>query len=159
MIHPTDEFTSEKLFWDVPYKIYQCSACKFCMYACDYLMSTFFSSQRFKFYESWALFLFVHLVTSHPTWCLTQKTYSVSICYMKKQMYEGHHEIYMWNGMRFKRGWGAQETFYRRYCLQRALDFALAGVAHWVECHTTNQKVNGSVPCQGTCLGCRPGPP
>ena len=35
---------------------------------------------------------------------------------------------------------------------------ALAGVAQWIECQPANQKVTGSVPSQGTCLGCRPGP-
>ena len=35
---------------------------------------------------------------------------------------------------------------------------ALAGVAQWTECRPANQRVSGSVPSQGTCLGCRPGP-
>ena len=35
---------------------------------------------------------------------------------------------------------------------------ALAGVAQWIECQPTNQRVTGSIPSQGTCLGCRPGP-
>ena len=35
---------------------------------------------------------------------------------------------------------------------------ALAGVAQWIACLTVNQRVTGSVPSQGTCLGCRPGP-
>ena len=34
----------------------------------------------------------------------------------------------------------------------------LAGVAQWIENHPVNQKVAGSIPSQGTCLGCRPGP-
>ena len=36
---------------------------------------------------------------------------------------------------------------------------ALAGVAQWIERQPANQKVTGSIPSQGTCLGCRPGPP
>ena len=31
-------------------------------------------------------------------------------------------------------------------------------VAQLVECSPRNQKVAGSIPCQGTCLGCGPGP-
>ena len=34
--------------------------------------------------------------------------------------------------------------------------WALAGVARWIECQPTNQKVASSIPGQGTCLGCRP---
>ena len=35
---------------------------------------------------------------------------------------------------------------------------ALAGVAQWIECRPVNQRVAGSIPSQGTCLGCGPGP-
>ena len=35
---------------------------------------------------------------------------------------------------------------------------ALAGVTQWTECHPANRKVAGSIPSQGTCLGCGPGP-
>ena len=35
---------------------------------------------------------------------------------------------------------------------------ALAGVTQWVECQTVKQRVSGSIPSQGTCLGFRPGP-
>ena len=35
---------------------------------------------------------------------------------------------------------------------------ALAGVAQWIECWPANQSVSGSIPSQGTLLGCRPGP-
>ena len=35
---------------------------------------------------------------------------------------------------------------------------ALAGMAQWTECWSENQRVAGSIPSQGTCLGCRPGP-
>ena len=34
----------------------------------------------------------------------------------------------------------------------------LAGVAQWIECRPAKQGVTGSIPSQGTCLGCRPGP-
>ena len=34
----------------------------------------------------------------------------------------------------------------------------LAGVAQWTECWTAKQRVAGSIPSQGTCLGYRPGP-
>ena len=35
---------------------------------------------------------------------------------------------------------------------------ALAGVAQWIEYWTVKQRVTGSVPSQGTCLGCWPRP-
>ena len=35
---------------------------------------------------------------------------------------------------------------------------ALAGVAHWIEHWAGNWKVTGSIPSQGTCLGCGAGP-
>ena len=34
---------------------------------------------------------------------------------------------------------------------------ALAGVAQWIECQPVNQRVTGSIPGQGTCLGYGPG--
>ena len=34
----------------------------------------------------------------------------------------------------------------------------LAGVAQWIGCQPVNQRVAGSIPSQGTCLGCEPGP-
>ena len=34
----------------------------------------------------------------------------------------------------------------------------LAGVAQWIELQPVNQKVTGSIPTQGTCFGCPPGP-
>ena len=35
---------------------------------------------------------------------------------------------------------------------------ALADVPQWTERRPANQRVAGSIPSQGTCLGCRPGP-
>ena len=35
---------------------------------------------------------------------------------------------------------------------------ALAGMAQWIECQPVNQSIASSIPSQGTCLGCRPGP-
>ena len=40
--------------------------------------------------------------------------------------------------------------------LQRAA-FTLAGVTQCIECWPENQRVVGSIPSQGTCLGCGPG--
>ena len=34
---------------------------------------------------------------------------------------------------------------------------ALAGVTQWIECWPRNQKVDGLIPCQGTCLDYGPG--
>ena len=38
------------------------------------------------------------------------------------------------------------------------INTAMAGVAKWTECWPVTQRVTGSIPSQGTCLGCRPGP-
>ena len=35
---------------------------------------------------------------------------------------------------------------------------ALAGVDQWIERRPENQRATGSIPSQGTCLGCGPGP-
>ena len=40
----------------------------------------------------------------------------------------------------------------------RKTDTHLTGVAQWIECQPANQRVAGSIPSQGTYLGCRPGP-
>ena len=37
-------------------------------------------------------------------------------------------------------------------------EFALAGVAQWIECWPVDPGVAGSIPSQGTCLGCQQGP-
>ena len=37
-------------------------------------------------------------------------------------------------------------------------EIALAGVAPWIDHQPVNQRVTGSIPSQGTYLGCRPGP-
>ena len=42
--------------------------------------------------------------------------------------------------------------------LKKTYQIALAGVAQWTECQPVNQKVASSIPSQGTCLGCGPGP-
>ena len=38
------------------------------------------------------------------------------------------------------------------------VSFTLAGVAQWIEHWPANQRVAGSIPSQGTCLGCGSGP-
>ena len=38
------------------------------------------------------------------------------------------------------------------------IKIALAGVAQWIECQPVKQRVTSSIPSQGTCLGCGPGP-
>ena len=35
---------------------------------------------------------------------------------------------------------------------------APAGMAQWIECWPVNQRLTGSIPSQGTYLGCGPGP-
>ena len=45
-----------------------------------------------------------------------------------------------------------------RLSWRRFQTLALAGVAQWVEHWPVNTKVTGSIPGQGTSLGCVPGP-
>ena len=45
-----------------------------------------------------------------------------------------------------------------RICLSLSPTVARAGVAQWIGHQPVNQRVTGSIPSQGTCLGCRPGP-
>ena len=41
---------------------------------------------------------------------------------------------------------------FKKICL------ALADAAQWIECRPVNKRVAGSIPGQGTCLGCRAHP-
>ena len=47
---------------------------------------------------------------------------------------------------------------YREKKKQQKGRWALAGEAQWTECQPANQRFAVSIPSQGTCLGCRPGP-
>ena len=47
---------------------------------------------------------------------------------------------------------------YIDYGRKISMTIALVGVAQWIECRPANQRVAGSIPSQGTCLGCEPGP-
>ena len=42
--------------------------------------------------------------------------------------------------------------------LIKVFQLALAGVPQWIEHCPANQRVAGSIPSQGTCLGCIHGP-
>ena len=42
--------------------------------------------------------------------------------------------------------------------LENVHNTALDGVAQWIEYWLVNQRVTSSIPRQGTCLGCEPGP-
>ena len=44
------------------------------------------------------------------------------------------------------------------YLLKNIIVSTLAGVAQWIECWPADQRVASSIPGQGTCLCCRPGP-
>ena len=44
------------------------------------------------------------------------------------------------------------------FCNKKETLLALAGVAQWIECWPANQRVAGSMPSQGTCMRCGPGP-
>ena len=57
--------------------------------------------------------------------------------------------------MRWKTTLTASKTSVALNVLEK-LEVALAGVAQWIECHPTNQGVAGSIPSQGSCLGCEP---
>ena len=61
------------------------------------------------------------------------------------------------------RGWRREMThfnlFWNKQVITSEKDHAaLAGVAQWIERQPANQKVPGSIPSQGICLGCRSGP-
>ena len=43
------------------------------------------------------------------------------------------------------------------HVLSKTSMVALAGVAQWIKHGPVRQRVAGSIPSQGTCLGCRPG--
>ena len=47
------------------------------------------------------------------------------------------------------------KDFSKKNILHKDVHTALAGVAQWIECRPVNQRVTGSIPSQGTCLGCR----
>ena len=46
----------------------------------------------------------------------------------------------------------------RHQVLLKVRKRCLPGVAQWIECWPVNQKVTISIPSQGTCLCCGPGP-
>ena len=50
------------------------------------------------------------------------------------------------------------ETLNLKYYLKKKLYVSLAGAAQWIECQPANQKIAGSIPSQGTCLGGGPDP-
>ena len=46
----------------------------------------------------------------------------------------------------------------KEHCVNiKSHKLALSGVAQWIECQPENQRVSGSVPNEGTCLGFEPG--
>ena len=49
------------------------------------------------------------------------------------------------------------EIEFRYFRIQKPTN-ALAGVAQWIEHQPVNQRITGTIPSQGTCLGCGPGP-
>ena len=46
----------------------------------------------------------------------------------------------------------------KKLFFKKSIILALAGVAQWIECRPVNRRVTGSIPTQGTFLGCGPGP-
>ena len=50
------------------------------------------------------------------------------------------------------------ETFLKTVSGLKSKKIAMAGVAEWFEHQSADQRVTGSIPSHGTCLGCRPGP-
>ena len=47
----------------------------------------------------------------------------------------------------------------QQVCPSKESRKALTGVARWIKHQPVNQRVTGSNPSQGMCLGCRPGSP
>ena len=83
------------------------------------------------------------------------------------------HQWFEWHWVRFQ--WGlahSHQNLQIRYQIQchflkllltlfwllKTMHVNLPGVAQWIECRTVNWKVTGSIPSQGTCLDCGPGP-
>ena len=54
--------------------------------------------------------------------------------------------------------WMEIHTYSRTNLYVKKAVGALAGVAQWTERWPVNQRVTGSMPSQGTGLGCGPGP-
>ena len=54
--------------------------------------------------------------------------------------------------------WFILKTWLYPYLSRLQKYAALAGVAQWIECWPVNQRVAGSIPSQGTFLGCGLGP-
>ena len=52
--------------------------------------------------------------------------------------------------------YGLLQNVSETWSCQKHPHLALAGVAQWIEHRPVDWKVAGLVPCQGTCLGCRP---
>ena len=48
-------------------------------------------------------------------------------------------------------------TWIKRF-FKEFIHLALAGVAHWIECWPVDWRIASSIPGQGTCLDCGPGP-
>ena len=44
------------------------------------------------------------------------------------------------------------------WAFSKMVSIALADIAQWIEYGLVNQRVASSIPSQGTCLGCGPGP-
>ena len=51
-----------------------------------------------------------------------------------------------------------KSKFRAEFFVFKNTELALAGVAQCMEHRPVNRKVAGSIPSQGTCLGCEPGP-
>ena len=68
--------------------------------------------------------------------------------------------VSMMNYLSLERDWQWDITFYPLGSLYffKNKTINLTGVAQWIECGLTNQRDASSIPSQGTCLGCRPGP-
>ena len=57
----------------------------------------------------------------------------------------------------FKSATGNIGLKFKKKIWNRNVYFPLASVAQWIERQPVNQRITGSIPSQGTCLGCRPG--
>ena len=53
---------------------------------------------------------------------------------------------------------GCLEELDSTRCFIKNVNGVLAGVVQWIECQPANQRVAGSIPSQGSCLGCGPCP-
>ena len=107
--------------------------------------------------------------SSHPSGRLLSKTQHVEFCRgaparHRTQLSSGRTEVktqvfLLSNLILSFRSASQIHSMSSKYAqIRKTMLFALAGEAQWIEHQPVNQRVASSIPSQGICLGCRPGP-